>query len=578
MTDSKRTNTQIVYTNEARCRDCYRCVRVCPVKAIRVADGQACVDEQLCVSCGTCVRECPQGAKSFRHDIEVARSLVEAGNVAVSIAPSYAAVFSGWERKRLASALRRLGFTYIAETAIGAYYSAHKTAQHAIEHNNASHVCTACPAVVTYVEKYKDEFVDLLVPVVSPMIAHARYLKQKHGDGMNIVFIGPCIAKKAEAQRGEYAGLIDCVLTFEELFLWLDEEKITLSNCEESSFDEYPPQEARYYPIEGGWLKTARQGTDRFDSTYLCVSGFESVAESLESARSSDTPCVVEPLFCPHGCINGPGIHTRGNLFTRRQSIIEFAREQVSLPEHTVEEIAFSLAAEFHRYGERVLRTANEAAVREVLEKTGKLNEVDQLNCGACGYTSCRQQAIAVVRGMAEIEMCIPYMRRLAEQRSDRILETSPNGVVVVDEDLRILTMNPAFRKMFLCSENIYGKNISRLMDPGYFIKILSGKEQKIEAVVNHQRYGLICHQVFYALPEEKQIVGMFFDITRGQMDHKHLEQLKAKTILQARELYEHQINMAREFAKFLGEYTARGEKLIDNLMELNDNPEKGVD
>ncbi len=570
--------TQIVYTNAARCRDCYRCVRVCPVKAIRLKDGQAFVDEKRCISCGTCIRECPQGAKTYRHDLETAKSLVEDYTVAVSIAPSYAAIFPDWQRKRLASALRKLGFTYISETAVGAYLTAKKTIEYASSKDDMSHICTACPAVVNYVEKYNDAYLNLLVPVVSPMMAHATFYKEKYGDDIKVVFIGPCVAKKAEAQREELASLVDCVLTFEELFMWLEQAGINLKTCEESDFDDYPPYDARFYPIEGGWLKTANCGSDRFDTTFLCVSGFEAVEESLKTVAERDKPCIVEPLLCPHGCINGPGIHSQGNLFIRRTAIIEHATERDVQRITELPETKSDLHTEFTNYSDDVLKNVSQAQVREVLEKTGKLNEEDQLNCGACGYGTCRQQAIAVVQGMAEIDMCIPFMRRLAEQRSDRILETSPNGMVIVDEELRILTMNPAFRKMFLCSENIYGKNISRLMDPEHFIKVISGKEETVNVVVHHQRYGLICHQVFYMLQEERQIVGIFLDITRSHTDHKRLEELKAKTILQARELYEHQIGMASEFARFLGEYTAKGEKLIDNLMQLNDNPQEGVD
>ncbi len=569
---------QIVYTNNARCRDCYRCIRVCPVKAIQIKNGQAFVDPQRCIVCGTCIRECPQGAKTYRHDIEQAATLAAQRTVAVSIAPSYAAVFPDWQRKRLASALRKLGFDYIAETAIGAYLSAKKTVEYTSAKCDMPHICTACPAVVNYVEKYNDNYINLLVPAVSPMVAHAKFLKEKYGKNTAVVFIGPCVAKKAEAQRDEYSSLIDCVLTFEELFIWFEQAGINLKTCEESDFDDYPPAEARYYSIEGGWLKTAGCGSDRFDSMYLCVSGFESVEESLKTVAELEKPCIVEPLFCPHGCINGPGIHTQGNLFTRRTAIIEHAGENKPERINKTPETQADLTTSFIKRSSDILKNVSQDKVREVLEKTGKLNEADQLNCGACGYPTCRQQAIAVVQGMAEIDMCIPFMRRLAEQRSDRIIETSPNGMVIVDEDLRILTMNPAFRKMFLCSENIFGKNISRLMDPEHFIKVISGKEETVTAVVYHQRYGLICHQVFYMLKDERQIVGIFLDITKSHTDHKRLEELKAKTILQARELYEHQIGMASEFARFLGEYTAKGEKLIDNLMQLNDNPQEGVD
>src|SRR5271157_2201628 len=226
----------VVFTNKARCRDCYRCVRVCPVKAIRMHEGQANVVPQRCISCGTCVRECPQGAKSYRKDLGRARELLGPGvRVAASVAPSLAAVFPAWQRRRLPSALRQLGFAYVGETAIGAYDVAAATAQTVGQRAGRTFVCTACPAVVRFVERYRPEQVGNLVPVVSPMLAHALHIRRMLADGgeIRVIFIGPCVAKKAEADRPENEGLVDCVLTFGELAEWFEQEKIDLAACEE---------------------------------------------------------------------------------------------------------------------------------------------------------------------------------------------------------------------------------------------------------------------------------------------------------------------------------------------------------
>ena len=190
--------SQVVFTNKARCRDCYRCVRVCPVKAIRMHEGQAYVVDPRCIGCGTCVRECPQGAKSYRHDLDRAVRLIGSGvPTAASVAPSFAAAYPGWQRRRLASALRRLGFAYVGETAIGAYQVAHQTATIVASRPDRPHVCTACPAAVRYVERYRPELIDHLVPVASPMIAHARHIRARMPGEVRVVFIGPCVAKKA---------------------------------------------------------------------------------------------------------------------------------------------------------------------------------------------------------------------------------------------------------------------------------------------------------------------------------------------------------------------------------------------
>lgn len=562
---------QIVFTNKARCRDCNRCVRVCPVKAIRITGGQAFVEPERCISCGTCIRECPQGAKSFRNDVALAERLAVSGAAAASLAPSFPAEFEAWELKRLPSALRRLGFTHVSETAVGAYFSALKTRELLAEEPERTVFCSACPALVNYVEMYRPADTGLLAAAVSPMVAHARHLREKLGPSVPLVFIGPCVTKKAEAEREEYRGLIDCVLTFSELREWLTLREIDLKDCEESGFDEQPAGASRFYPLEGGGLRTAAVSIDPLDVDTLLVSGFTEINEALDAARADSSPRLVEPLFCRHGCIAGPGMSRRHNVYERRAAVLEWAaaREDTS----GEEKLPAGLDAVYHP---RIalhdpVEITDEMAAR-VLERTGQVREEDRLNCGACGYGSCRERAEAVIRGLAEPEMCIPYMRRLAEQRKDRIIETSPNGIVILDGRLQILSTNPAFRRFFLCSEAICGRHISTLMDPEPFERLASGREEKVEMTAQHQRYNLVCRQILYRLPGEDQFVGIFVNITGSRESQEKLERLREQTFQQARELLEHQIGTAQEIARFLGESTARGQVLVENILRLAGN------
>jgi PAS domain S-box-containing protein len=567
---SNDAGKQVVFTNKARCRDCYRCVRVCPVKAIKMCDGQAYVIDSRCIGCGTCVRECPQGAKSYRNDAERAERLFAPGvQVAASVAPSFAAALPEFQRHRLASALRQLGFAYVGETAIGAYHTAAQTAAVVAAQPGRRHICTACPAVVRYVERYRPELISALTPVVSPMIAHAKHIRQRLGGEVRVVFIGPCIAKKAEAERPEHAGLVDCVLTFAELHAWFERKGIDLSACEESDFDEAPEGDARLFPIEGGSVRTSGWSTDLLAGDVVAASGFEEVCTVFDGLFVPDTPQIVEPLFCPHGCTNGPAMPDERNVLARRSDVLAYA----SLHPGKTPEAAYrgELAARFKPPAEAAELPITEEQVRHVLEITGKARDEDQLNCGACGYASCRDKAIAVIRGMAEPEMCIPHMKRLAEQRVDRIIETSPNGIVILDEHLRILHMNPAFRKFFLCSDAICGQPISYLIDPEPFVRLASGQEQLIEMIVEHERYNLTCHQILYPLREERQYVGIIVNITGSRANQEKLDQLRAQTVLQARELLEHQLQMAEKLARFLGESTAKGEDLVEKLLVLTE-------
>ncbi len=566
---------QIVFTLAARCRDCYRCLRGCPVKAIRMKNGQAYVDEKRCIACGTCIRECPQQAKSFRQDVEMVQRLIESDRfVSASVAPSFAAVFGGWQRKRLPAALRALGFRYVGQTSRGAYHVSVQTERLMRENPSETYVATACPAVVNYVEKYDHDAVGNLIPLASPMVTHARMLKKLHGKESAVVFIGPCVAKKSEILRPGVSGAVDCVLTFKELMVWLDNRNIDLSTCEESDFDEKPIHDAQLYPLPGGSIKSAAIEDDGLSLAIVRADGAAAVKESLDSIHHGPPYALLEPLFCAHGCINGPGVGTEKNIFERRRDIIEYNRQtDKDLPPGLLGDSKL-MEASFAKEMD-ILPPVSEGEIQAVLERTGKADPEQQLNCGACGYATCRDKAVAVVRGMAEPEMCIPLMRRLAERRTDRIIDTSPNGVVILDENLSIISMNPAFKHFFLCSEAVLGRHISYLMDPGPFEKLVSGVADELDITITHKPYNLLCRELLYTLKEERQIVGIFMNITSLRQQEKRLKELRSQTVEQANELLEHQVKMALNIAQFLGESTAKGEALVRKLMALSEGDEK---
>lgn len=563
----------VVFTNKAECRDCYRCLRHCPVKAIRMVNGQASVDVDRCIACGTCIRECPQGAKQFRNDIEKARLLIKSGRrVVASIAPSFASFYSDWKRRRLPSALRRLGFSYVAETAAGAYHVAAVSLLQ--RYKDSDSICTACPAVVGYIEKYLPERVPDLLPVASPMLTHAAMLRETLGSEIAVVFIGPCIAKKKEADSSSGQQQVDCALTFIELEEWLEREDTHFDCLEDSHFDDEPGGEARFFPLPGGLTRTAKIGSDSLAADIIAVSGIDEIRSLLTRPAKAGEHLFVEPLFCAQGCVGGPGAPHNSDLFEGRRHLIGYANTHPGKTE--VKPEAATITATRHEVN--VLTSEQEFSedeIRQVLNATGKHTKADELNCGACGYNSCREKAIAVLRGLAEIEMCIPYMRRLAEQRTDRIIETSPNGIVMLDDRLNIINMNPAFKKMFLCSDAVLGRHISYLIDPEAFEKIVTGRTQLVEETIKYENYHLIAHQIIYQLVAERQIVGIFVNITGSRQSMEELARLRHKTVEQARDMLEHQVKMAQELARYLGESTARGETLIENLIRLTAEDDK---
>jgi len=546
-------------------------------------DGQASIVAERCIACGTCVRECPQSAKKYRQDLDIVKQLLASGDkIACSLAPAFAGFFTDRLRRRIPSVLRLLGFSHISETAVGAFFAAQATAQFWEKQGKTQPlIISACPACVEYILHYQPQYTSYIAPVVSPMVAHAKYIRKRLGNDTKVVFIGPCIAKKVEGENAEGTGFIDAALTFEEFSQWLEEENIDVASCEESGFDDTPRGAARYFPLEGGCIKTAGWSGDRLDEDIVAISGIQNVQHTLESCRAGQ---IIEPLFCPQGCICGPGSGHHDAPAGLRHNVIEFSKAgfpKNNEPLPNAEQIAQEsrLTAEDELFIETLTKyyrplvpfkrkEVTEAQIREVYEKAGKTAPEDFLNCSSCGYHSCRDLAIAVIEGLASPEMCVPFFRKSAEQRIDRIIETSPNGIVTLDEHLNIVNMNPTFRQFFRCSNAVCGRPISYLMDPEPWERLLAEPDKKVEIVVNHEAYNLICSEVLWSLPAEKQFVGIFMNITTLQKSETQLDQLRRQTVKQARELLEQQVQMAETIAISLGENTARAESLLEILMD----------
>ncbi|MDR1196402.1 MAG: 4Fe-4S dicluster domain-containing protein [Endomicrobium sp.] len=566
---------KIVYTLSAKCKDCYRCIRVCPVKAISFSGSQANVDNEKCIVCGTCIRECPQGAKTFRNDVSNVEIMLEESKennskTAVTLAPSFVCAFNGDEIKKIPSALKKLGFDYVAETAVGAYDTAIATARLSAKKNNKSEICTACPAAVNYVTMYRKESTDSLINVVSPMIAHAKKIKKKLGENAKIVFAGPCVAKKSEIHWESVKGFVEYALTFTELKELFANNNIILSELEDGFFDEEVPGKSRFFPLPGGLLKTASIENDGLDRQTFHVNGFEDFRNAVDGIKSSDGT-LIEPLFCDNGCINGPGISNDKNIFEKRKDIINYASQAKTsgeTPEVNIEDLEISFLPNYNVEHKQY----SEEEIKKVLAKTSKFTKDDELNCGACGYNTCRDKAAAVLDNMAEPEMCIPFMRKSAEVKADKIFETSPNAIIITDDNFNVLSMNGAFKKMFLTSDALVGKHISALFDPSEFYALASSKELMRSGVVSYDAYGVKCRQIVYFLEDDKHYIGIFINITKTSRDKEKLNEIKKQTLLKAKELLEHQIETAQKMALFLGESTAKSEELLDQLLKISEN------
>ncbi len=408
----------IVSTIPEKCRRCYACVRECPVKAIKVIAGQATVIEEQCIACGNCVKVCAQKAKRIEDATIIAsRMLASGAEVAACLAPSFPVAFPDMHPGQMAAALRRLGFRQVWEVAVGAELIKGEYARLAREaiRDGRALVSTPCPAIVSYVRKYLPGLHPSLAAVVSPMIAVARAIRRSSGPGVRVVFIGPCIAKKAEIRDPFVQGAVDAVLTYEELRSMLGEARIDPAALGEEGFDGPPALLGRSMPLSGGLTHAAGIDADILENSVLVTEGPDRVIPVLkELAAGRSRARVLDLLFC-EGCINGPKVGSSLSVFARKEMLADHVNEQRRARRPREVEAALSGYRSIDlglRFSERpvVLSEPTEEQVADALRQMRKYGPGDQLDCGSCGYPTCREKAVAVCQGLAEVGMCLPYL------------------------------------------------------------------------------------------------------------------------------------------------------------------------
>ncbi len=419
---------EIIQTILQNCRRCYSCVRECPAKAIRIVEGQASVVTERCISCGNCTVVCSQNAKAYIDCTSHVKEILAAGRPVVAmVAPSFPADRCGQDPPRLVGALRELGFARVVEVAYGADLTTRAYQDYIKQHTAGPRLATTCPAVVEYVRKYTPELVSCLVPIVSPMIATARAVRALYGNEHACVFIGPCVAKKQEMHDPAVDGEVDAVLTFDEVRRLFAERKIKVSDAAPSEFDPPHPGSGRMYPLAGGLLKSA--GVERLllNSDVMVVSGAPEIAEVLGDLRPDDPQSVfIEPLMC-RGCFSGPGLSGDERRHLRKRKVADYIKARMAEPEGSPTEVPeLSLHRTFTADDQR-LKEPTEQEIRVILARTNKFTAEDELNCGACGYESCRAKAVAVYRGLAEEAMCLPFMIEQAERVCHELKVPWPN-------------------------------------------------------------------------------------------------------------------------------------------------------
>lgn len=447
-----------IHTEKNDCQDCYKCVRECPVKAIKIEDGSASIVEELCTFCGHCTEICPVGAKKVRNDLTLAKLVVNKNHkVVASIAPSWVTDFPGVSEKQMVTAIKMLGFTAVSETSLGAEVVSKETGKLIKDAGWDKNIAisTACPSVVELITKYYPQYIQYLTPVLSPLMVHGKLLKKWFGADTKVIFFGPCIAKKIESDNNK--DIVDLALTFNDLAQWIEDEGIDLAealpnDAEVGEFEPFRSRLGSLYPIDGGMISGIKEDATTTDISFMTFSGSRGIKDALKDIDSyNGAPTLfLELLACNGGCISGPGTKSKESLAVKRFRVIDFMQMAPKKSDNpTITNMdAGDISRRFIELRPFPVRKYSSKEINEALSAVGKQSSKDELNCSGCGYDSCKEFAIAMILGNAERSMCVSYMRKVAHDKATVLLQKIPSGVVLVDDKMRLLECNRNFATM----------------------------------------------------------------------------------------------------------------------------------
>ena len=536
----------------SRCRDCYKCLRECPVKAIKFVDHEARIITDRCILCGKCTVVCPQNAKRVHSEIGDVEALLASGKpVIASVAPSFVSAFGVKDFAVMGIALGKLGFKMAEETAVGANIVTAEYEKLLETGEYKNFITSACPAINRMIQLYYPKALKYLAPVASPMVAHARLLKKRYPEA-EIVFIGPCIAKKRE---GRESGSISAVLTFTELQTLFDEKGIDLNAIAAIPVNEDIKNRSKYYPISRGIIKSFNRLPQNYE--YVAVDGVKRSFDVLEDIDKLEG-MFIEINCCEYACINGPAtIKNQGSL-KANEDVRRYAQDSLKGGEPGYIDPMGVDYAEGHPRISLGNVVPSERDIRAVLAKTGKFKPEDELNCGACGYPTCREKAIAVLNGNADLEMCIPYMRKRAESMSYEIIQNSPNGIIMMDYDLKISESNSLARKLLgINLDDPKGTYLYESINAAEFFQAVSGGKDVHRQKIYIEESKRYVDMNIILLPEHKTLFAVLKDVTDAVEYSKELDEVREKTLETTDAVIKKQMRVAQEIASLLGETTA---------------------
>lgn len=548
-------------SKKSNCKNCYKCIRKCPVKSISFANSQATIVHDDCILCGNCYLACPQKTKIVRNDIsKVKKMLLDNEKVIVSLAPSFISNYAHTGIDSMRKVLQQLGFYDVEETAVGATIVKNAYNEMLDGHRDVL-ISSCCHSINLLIQKYYPQALKYLADVLSPMLAHGKDIKNRYGQDCKVVFIGPCIAKKDEADH--HAEYIDAALSFKELDEWLLEQEIEIPQEENIKKEK---SKTRFFPICGGIVKTMDTSNEEYK--YISIDGIDSAKHALEDILAGRIhKCFIEMSACHGSCVNGPltSIHSR-SVVSSYLSIEEAAGKDdfdgISLDSKDIHQ-SYNPYALTHA-------TPSEAEIERTLILMGKQDKESELNCGSCGYNSCREKAIAIIQGRAIPEMCLPYLMEKAQSLSDKIVANNPNGLMVLDENLDIQLINHAMCCLVGIStpDSVIKKNVTTILDPSDYAKALSGddnvyaKKQYLSEYDKYIENTIIYDKKFHIL------ICTMKDITQAEISLQKRSEILQKSIEITNEVISKNMRAVQEIASLLGESAAETKVALLSLKE----------
>lgn len=557
-----------IYTKKANCKDCYKCVRNCPVKAIKVNSGSATIVTEPCIVCGACVEVCPAKAKTVRDDLTRVKQLVKQKvRVIASLAPSFVNEYDNIKPEVLIASLKRLGFWGVSETALGAQEVSANIADMMCKNSGKVFISSACPTVVELIKKYKPEYSGNVTDMMSPVLTHSRILKDKYGKDVSVVFIGPCISKKDEADM--HPQLLEAALTYEDLRKWFEEEGINPAEVNFSDEDKFIPEKAfegALYSIEGGMRKGIKANAEESKDLFMNFSGIQNVLKALQDINSikQEENIFLELLACEGGCVNGPKAANRNSTVLKRLNVMKYANYNDELlfrkPQYNISEeinIQPITGSNF-----------SEEEIKEVLKEIGMNEKRDAINCAGCGYNTCNEFVVSLLNGRSEKTMCVSYMRQLAQKKANALMKTMPSGVVIVDHDMKIVECNYNWaRLMGEEAEMIY--DVKPGIEGAYLEKIIPFSklfkdvlETGVDIIGKEINYNdaILLFSIF-TIEKRQYVGGIFRDVTEPWVRKEQIIK-KAKAVIRKN------LSTVQKIAYLLGENAAESEVILNSIID----------